>query len=369
MKTVALFTAMLVIVVALSYLYYSLAVEDAGSFEEELLLGIAAGSAGRGGIAAVEGVSARVGEKATTQVAERVGAKSVSHAGLKAAGKVGFHAVEKLSVRTLGQAGFQIFERGGIAALEAAGGAGAQSVLRSFLVTVGEVLFVVLPRRLSAFIRHAWGALLFLFGLGFVVRVLRSTRYERQAPSTHESIGTVVASILLLSILFTVVFSRGEPTLSFWLFALAATTLAIGVHKLGHLAAARFFGTRISFELCKSSTAVVTAVSLGLHDFFAAVGHVTFRDALPVKHRVAVIMAGTYGNLMLFSLCCFVIPLGGSLGALAYLAAIISMAYAIDNLFPLAPMEGHHLFAYNKRLWILTTAPLWVIFFGYFSPH
>ncbi|MFH1721179.1 MAG: hypothetical protein ABH950_01095 [Candidatus Altiarchaeota archaeon] len=374
MKTIALFTAMIVVVVGLSYLYFSLAVEEKEGFEQKLLYGVAAGGAGRGSILAVEGAAAKVTERAGAHALEKAGSQSIGHVGVKAAGKVGYHAIEKMSVKTAGQTGSRLFGRVGVHALESVGERGlfSKSFLFSiwrYLVILLDTVLVVIPRRIMAYIRHTWRYLLFIIGAGFIIHPMKKTRWKHRFPEDHEPLGYIIASIFLISILFTIVFSHGGFQIQFWKYALVATFLAVGFHKLGHLLAAKFFGTSLHFRLSKSSTFVVTAVSLLLHDFFAAVGTVTVKDKIPKKHEIAILLAGTYGNLLLFSLCCFLIPLDNWFTPIAYFTAIISMAYAIDNLFPMHPMEGHRIYQYSKRIWLLCTIPLWLIFFGYFSPH
>lgn len=82
------------------------------------------------------------------------------------------------------------------------------------------------------------------------------------------------------------------------------------------------------------------------------------------RQRAIVYGAGPLMSFVIFVAFLALIPLGGAIVGLAILGASMHLLSAIYSFMPFDPMDGNKVFGWRKPAWLLTFAPLLVLYFA-----
>ncbi|ODS42044.1 MAG: hypothetical protein MSIBF_01470 [Candidatus Altiarchaeales archaeon IMC4] len=177
----------------------------------------------------------------------------------------------------------------------------------------------------------------------------------------------LIFSGMVLCLVSVLLFKHeGIPTPLFAFLSFIVALIVILVHNLSQTLIARRYNKKLEFEPWVLGLGLVIGVAILLQDVFASVMGIKTKDIEKDK-LVGIALAGPYANLLVFSVTTAVlyfIPVGETMRIMMHILAVLNVAYALDNLFPMEPVDGYHIFRYSKKLWAFITLPLWIIGFG-----
>lgn len=177
------------------------------------------------------------------------------------------------------------------------------------------------------------------------------------------------------SLAFAIYLSRGQILNSFFLYALAISSITTGIgfllHELAHRIVARRFGAQAHFVANNGWLLISIAISfLGI--FIAAPGAVWHRGYLTVRQGGLIALAGPATNLALalvFIAGFFVLPPSANILGMR-LVDVCRVGYSINawlglfNMIPAGPFDGAKVLAWDWRVFGATVAIGLLLTFG-----
>lgn len=194
----------------------------------------------------------------------------------------------------------------------------------------------------------------------------------------QREIKELALSALVLALAFSIA-RRGEVwglgSITVYSIAITLVTVSLGflLHELGHRFLARHYGSYAEYRMWKQGLGLALLLSFfGL--VFAAPGAVMIhsradlwgrRHELTIRRTGLISLIGPVINVALavaFFVAGYIYP---EYKFLAADGASINMWLALFNMFPIPPLDGSKVFSWDKRIWLVASAlimVLWKVF-------
>ena len=176
----------------------------------------------------------------------------------------------------------------------------------------------------------------------------------------------ILISILVLSVSFTIILVRGNPTffsndmvkniLSFFLLSVVMVVFSFMLHEMGHKFVAQRMGAWSEYRMYPMGLGLCLIFSL-IGFLFAAPGAVYIAGRIDDKMNGKISIAGPAVNLVLGFICYglwFVTT--GRVSAIFFLMAHLNGFLAAFNMIPIFPLDGSKILKWNPVVFVVALA-------------
>jgi len=181
-------------------------------------------------------------------------------------------------------------------------------------------------------------------------------------------------SALVLAMAFSIALNGGVQGLSRLtvdavLISMVTVSLGFLLHEMGHRFVARRYGSYAEYRMWKHGLGLALLMSF-FGWVFAAPGAVMIhpradlwgrRHELTIRRTGLISLVGPLINVVLavaFTVLSFAYP---PYGLISNFGASINMWLALFNMVPFPPLDGSKVFAWDKRIWLATSAAIVVL--------
>ncbi|MFT4309883.1 MAG: hypothetical protein ACMXYL_05350 [Candidatus Woesearchaeota archaeon] len=185
---------------------------------------------------------------------------------------------------------------------------------------------------------------------------MQSFRISNIRFSTSERIDLVKAWFGL-SLAFSLLFSRSFDTSFIIVFVIIMLTAGIGflLHEIAHKVSAIYYGHKAEFVADDKMLLAAIVMALFLPIVFAAPGAVYIRGLVTNKQNGIISVVGPWTNLVLALLFLPLAILGsGIVQMIGAFGFSINSWLALFNMFPIPPLDGSKVWAWNKIVYAIT---------------
>ena len=175
----------------------------------------------------------------------------------------------------------------------------------------------------------------------------------------------IVIAVVVLSISFTIILARGNPTyfsndtftnIIYWfLISLILVMTSFMLHEFGHKFVAQKMGAWSEFRMYPVGLILCLVLSAVAGILFAAPGAVYIRGELDKEMNGKISIAGPLVNLALgFLAFGLSMVTTGRTGAIFFLMANLNGFLAAFNMLPIFPLDGSKILKWNIPLYVIT---------------
>ena len=185
---------------------------------------------------------------------------------------------------------------------------------------------------------------------------MQSFRISNIRFSTSERIDLVKAWFGL-SLAFSLLFSRSFETSFIIVFVIIMLTAGIGflLHEMAHKVSAIYYGHKAEFVADDKMLLAAIVMALFLPIVFAAPGAVYIKGLVTNKQNGIISVVGPWTNLVLALLFLPLAILGsGIVQMIGAFGFSINSWLALFNMFPIPPLDGSKVWAWNKIVYAVT---------------
>jgi Zn-dependent protease len=187
---------------------------------------------------------------------------------------------------------------------------------------------------------------------------------------TSHEIRDIIISLLVLSGLFTYIFTRGAPdTLSVFINYFPIMIVAVGLgfllHELAHKFVALRYGYPAEYKMWLNGLilSIVIAVAAGV--VFALPGAVYVYGVQSKEENGKISIAGPLTSISLAVIFLLLMPVAvfsPIFIALFFIGFFINSFLAFLNMLPVGPLDGRKVLEWNPVIWAVTTGVTFILF-------
>lgn len=176
----------------------------------------------------------------------------------------------------------------------------------------------------------------------------------------------LVKAWLALSVAFVILLSDRFDLFESIFISLLTVGLAFLIHELAHKYTAMHYKAKAEFVA--DDFMLVTAILMSFLGFiFAAPGAVVIRGFLSRKQNGLVSAAGPWSNIVLAILFLPFAFIPGIFGIIGYYGFFINSFIGLFNMIPVWIFDGAKIIKWNKIVYFITVAILFILVLGAFS--